>query len=142
MPKSLVKNWTIGRPLRLLPTLRQAQGTGSRNLYSREDLYRFALAKQLSGDGFSMTTLQRVTDFVGQFDNSKRFSYVVLQRKGDASPFINLIINKGPGKLSRSTVLKNWSSKEPGFYCLDTRLLLKNVDETIEALNKTGALKK
>ena len=62
MSKSTVTNWTIGRPLKFSPTVRRATGTGTRNLYSREDLYLFSLAKHLSDFGFSTKTIQRVLD--------------------------------------------------------------------------------
>src|SRR5450755_3901247 len=43
LPNSLVKNWTIGRPLEINPSI-AARGTGSRNLYDQRDLYRLAIA--------------------------------------------------------------------------------------------------
>jgi hypothetical protein len=60
LPISTVKNWTIGRPLSIKPSLRASQGKGSRNLYSREDLLVLALAAQLNRDGFTPSTLQKV----------------------------------------------------------------------------------
>ena len=57
---STVKNWTIGRPLSIKPSIRASQGKGSRNLYSREDVYVLALAAQLSRDGFAIKTVQEV----------------------------------------------------------------------------------
>jgi DNA-binding transcriptional MerR regulator len=57
---STVKNWTIGRPLSIKPSIRASRGKGSRNLYSREDVCALALAAQLSRDGFTLQTVQRV----------------------------------------------------------------------------------
>jgi len=59
---STVKNWTIGRPLSIKPSIRASQGKGSRNLYSREDVYVLALAAQLSRDGFAIKTVQDILD--------------------------------------------------------------------------------
>jgi DNA-binding transcriptional MerR regulator len=61
LPDSLVKNWTIGRPLRITPQ-RSAAGSGTRNLYGEEDLYRFAVAKKLSMDGFASPAIQSILD--------------------------------------------------------------------------------
>jgi DNA-binding transcriptional MerR regulator len=60
MPKSKVKNWTIGRPLRITPSVRVASGKGTRNLYSVEDVYVLTLANQLNEDGFSPKAIQAV----------------------------------------------------------------------------------
>jgi len=57
---SIVKNWTIGRPLTIKPSIRASRGKGSRNLYSRDDVLVLALAAQLSRDGFALNTVQRV----------------------------------------------------------------------------------
>lgn len=57
---STVKNWTIGRPLTIKPSIRASRGKGSRNLYSRDDVCVLALAAQLSRDGFALKTVQKV----------------------------------------------------------------------------------
>jgi DNA-binding transcriptional MerR regulator len=57
---STVKNWTIGRPLTIKPSIRASRGKGSRNLYSRDDVRVLALAAQLSRDGFAPNTVQKV----------------------------------------------------------------------------------
>ncbi len=58
-----VKNWTIGRPLRITPSIRIAEGTGRSNLYSVEDIYRFALANELHKAGM---TPKRIGDVLSQ----------------------------------------------------------------------------
>ena len=60
VPKARIKNWTIGRPLRITPTIRTASGKGTRNLYSVEDVYVLTLANQLNEDGFSPKAIQAV----------------------------------------------------------------------------------
>src|ERR1700690_1746638 len=64
MPESLIKNWTIGRPLRITPS-RAATGVGSRNLYNVLDLYRFGFAKHLSMDGLAPHAIQSILDAMG-----------------------------------------------------------------------------
>lgn len=63
IPETRVKNWTIGRPIRITPH-RRARGTGFRNLYDTHDLCRFAIAKQLSMDGFAPRAIRLVLDNV------------------------------------------------------------------------------
>ena len=58
-----VKNWTIGRPLRITPSIRIAEGAGRSNLYSREDIYRFALANELHKAGM---TPKRIAEVLNQ----------------------------------------------------------------------------
>lgn len=64
IPATRVKNWTIGRPLKISPSI-GATGTGSRNLYDRCDLYRLAIAAQLGRDGFAARAIQSVLDQLG-----------------------------------------------------------------------------
>jgi hypothetical protein len=59
MPPSTAKNWTSGKPVRLEPSIRPASGTGSRNLFSREDLDRMALAWELSKSGMAAKAIAR-----------------------------------------------------------------------------------
>jgi len=48
------KNWTNGRTgLTIEPSIRKASGTGMSNLYSIEDLYLMAIARELSKIGFA-----------------------------------------------------------------------------------------
>ena len=53
MSPSRAKNWTVGRPFKLEPSIRTASGQGSRNLYSLEDVYLMGLADVLSRGGMS-----------------------------------------------------------------------------------------
>jgi len=58
-----VKNWTIGRPLRIIPSIRIAEGAGRSNLYSLKDIYRFALANELHKAGM---TPKRIGDILSK----------------------------------------------------------------------------
>jgi hypothetical protein len=53
IPEWKAKNWTVGRPLQITPSLRGGKGRGSLNLYSTADIYLMALAKELYDGGFS-----------------------------------------------------------------------------------------
>ena len=61
-PKSRIKNWTIGRPLKIVPRVLSAQGKGSHNLFSLNDLYVLAFVNQLYTDGLSMSAIEYLVD--------------------------------------------------------------------------------
>jgi DNA-binding transcriptional MerR regulator len=65
IPQTRVKNWTIGRPLQIRPSI-PARGTGSRNLYGLYDIYRIEIANQLHQNGFRPQVIQRVLDALGE----------------------------------------------------------------------------
>lgn len=54
MKRTLLKNWTMDRPLTIIPSERPARGPGSPNLYSRQDIYLIALAYKLSQAGLAV----------------------------------------------------------------------------------------
>jgi len=60
--KSRVKNWTIGRPFSLRPSLRSSYGKGSRNLFSRNDVNRFALVERLRDVGAPVVAIQELIE--------------------------------------------------------------------------------
>jgi hypothetical protein len=53
MSSTKAKNWTVGRPFKLEPSIRTASGQGSRNLYSLDDVYLMGIANDLSHSGMS-----------------------------------------------------------------------------------------
>jgi hypothetical protein len=53
MSPTKAKNWTVGRPFKLEPSIRTASGQGSRNLYSLEDVYLMGVANELSHAGMA-----------------------------------------------------------------------------------------
>jgi hypothetical protein len=53
MSPSRAKNFTVGRPFKLEPSIRTASGHGSRNLYSLEDVYLMGVANDLSHAGMA-----------------------------------------------------------------------------------------
>jgi MerR HTH family regulatory protein len=67
LPKTRVKNWTIGRPLKVVPEISAGEGKGSRNLYSLEDVYVFALVNELDRDGFSSKTIKAILSIQGAY---------------------------------------------------------------------------
>jgi hypothetical protein len=53
MSATRAKNWTVGRPFKIEPSVRTASGQGSRNLYSLEDVYLMGVADELSKAGMA-----------------------------------------------------------------------------------------
>lgn len=68
MSPSRAKNWTVGRPFKLEPSIRTASGQGSRNLYSLEDVYLMGVANELSHVGMAAAAIgELVAALKGRF---------------------------------------------------------------------------
>ena len=136
VPNTRIKNWTIGRPLRIVPRILAAQGKGSRNLYSLEDVYVFALVNQLYKDGFTSAVIKCVLAEV--FLTPKLGpvrSFVLTNEKGIWTPkFFHT------GDLRWEKVLADRSGAEahvgPGIYALDVRSLVAWVNSRVLDLRK------
>jgi DNA-binding transcriptional MerR regulator len=63
--KSRVKNWTIGRPFSVRASVRASFGKGSRNLFSRNDVYCLGLVKRLSEVGAPAKAIQSMLEKLG-----------------------------------------------------------------------------
>jgi DNA-binding transcriptional MerR regulator len=85
MPVSLVQNWTMGRPLTITPH-RSATGSGSRNLYDVQDLYRFGIAKHLSMGGIAPHAIQSIIDALGVDFESAAFA-IATSDSGGSTPW-------------------------------------------------------
>jgi hypothetical protein len=91
MPKSKVKNWTIGRPLRLAPSIKGFGGIGSRNLYSYTDVLRFAVVKHLADSGFApefveqavMTMARHRWAMIPPVSAYRIFNFILARRLGE-----------------------------------------------------------
>ena len=66
IPKTKVANWTIGRPLKITPSVRTALGKGARNLYGRHSLYLMAIANALIEAGLNSGAVQKVLDAINE----------------------------------------------------------------------------
>src|SRR5438445_13556436 len=64
MPLTKARNWTIGRPLSIPASIRTATGTGSRNLYSIEDVYLMGLANEFRKAGFAAMAYGRMVEAI------------------------------------------------------------------------------
>jgi hypothetical protein len=104
--KSRVKNWTMGKPFSVRPSVRTSSGTGSSNLFSRNDVYVLALVERLNSAHVPSTEIQRMLEEKrGQLtDDSfwKDHYWVVIRRSGrevwfdfgfDAQSTINITLD-------------------------------------------------
>src|SRR5689334_18237409 len=57
IPYALVKNWSTGRPLSIQPSIHAPSQRGKQSLYSREDVYRFALAQFWAERGMNFAAI-------------------------------------------------------------------------------------
>src|SRR5205809_4999562 len=64
MSQIKAKNWTAGRPFKMPASVRTATGTGSRNLYSIEDVYLMGLANEFSKAGFAAKAIGKLLEAV------------------------------------------------------------------------------
>lgn len=61
------KNWTNGRTkLVIEPSIQKAAGTGTRNLFSLEDLYLMGVAREFSKAGFAAQAIGRLIEAMRQ----------------------------------------------------------------------------
>ena len=58
------KNWTVGRPFKLKPSIRTASGQGSRNLYSLGDVWLMGVASELSKAGMAANVIGKLVGAV------------------------------------------------------------------------------
>lgn len=92
LEKSRVKNWTIGRPFSVRPSVRASSGKGSRNLFSRNDVYCFALVKRLNEIGVPVEAIQQMLQKMGtrmgedEFWSDRR-DWLIIKRSGINSAY-------------------------------------------------------
>jgi len=79
--KSRVKNWTIGRPFALRPSVRTSLGKGSRNLFSRNDLHCFALVQRLNDARVPVAAIRFVLKDTELYEERfwKNYRWIVIQ---------------------------------------------------------------
>src|SRR5215470_13058401 len=62
IPATRVTNWEAGRTIKLRPSIHEASGRGTRNLYSLGDVYKTGLAIVLLSVEYSSKVVQRAVD--------------------------------------------------------------------------------
>jgi DNA-binding transcriptional MerR regulator len=115
------KNWTNERTgLVIQPSIRQATGTGSRNLYSTTDLYLMGIAREFSKAGFAPKAIGKLLDALKpELAGLRRAEGVTVWRLKPGGPF-----HLAQGR-TRPEGITVW-------HTVALRLLLDGIDEAVE----------
>ncbi len=81
MPAARVKNWTLGKPLQIQGSIK----TGTRTLYSVEDVYRFGLAYELRKSGMAVKPIGKLLERLP--DEFSRWQMLTFWRRSESSRF-------------------------------------------------------
>jgi DNA-binding transcriptional MerR regulator len=122
MPLTKARNWTIGRPLSIPASIRTATGTGSRNLYSIEDVYLMGLAHEFSKAGFAAKAIGRLLEAV----DAKRLAemdWLTVWRAGT----LKFLLREGRVQPPEGVLL--WHTVNVGG-------LVKGIDKAVERMRK------
>lgn len=145
MPKSLAKNWTIGRPLKITPSVRTALGKGSRNLYGLEDVLKMALAYEMSEAGLNAKLIQRVLvqletilslDVNKALQDKSTFDEVSWLIIGSRSDDVDIELHSKDLTLGRSDRASVFV-----YHAIDFRAILVQVFKRLESLRRAIAAK-
>jgi DNA-binding transcriptional MerR regulator len=129
---SQVKNWTIGRPLSINPSI-TAHGTGSRNMYDPNDLCRLAVAAQLSACGLTARAIQEILDELRT--NFLDVGFVIVSTAGSGHvPWkkTKLHVRVIPDIANESEswrLIRGSIHNSPGCYVLNVRLIIEAVNQ-------------
>lgn len=128
LAKTTVKNWTIGRPLRIEPSVRAGRGAGESNLYNLTDVFLMAIAAQLNRDGFRHSVIEEVLTAVRPKAGSlgKAFTHLLI-----SSPGRQLHIKV----IHRAQELPIPQTSEIGRYVLNLERLIDRVQLRVEELS-------
>jgi hypothetical protein len=131
VPPNRIKAWTVGRPFRIVPTLRSARGTGSPNLFSLEDVYLFALVAQLEFDDLRTNFIKWVIADRRVRENFTAYKYFLVRASGGRQPELFFLPTL---RLEDLKAKPNEVSCVP--YHVNLPLLVKRVNQGIEKLRR------
>jgi hypothetical protein len=118
LTEDAVKQWTLGRPYAIRPSIRLSTGKGIPNLYSLTDALRFAVVTQLTADGFQSHVIQRA---LSSFDATAK-TLLISRRVGGGEP--EAWFSKLPMlRLARQEESKTRKFAQRSFYVLDVESL-------------------
>jgi hypothetical protein len=122
VPFAKLKNWTNGRTgLVIEPSVRRAAGTGTRNLYSLDDVLLFALAREFSGAGFAAKAVGKFLEAIRKNRNTlDQFAWITVWRPKPGGDFR---IEEGHGRPEGAMLVIN----------VNVRDLVRGVNAKIEA---------
>jgi hypothetical protein len=133
---AVVRNWSSGKPIAIGPSVDAPKQRGAPSLYSRTDVYLFALAKHLSSEGFELTAIGNVLSRLKRdwFDESERGSLVLAKLSSD-KPVIEYISRKLNQK-EESNLFGNILSRNRthSFYVTHIDSILERIDRQIRVV--------
>jgi len=144
-PDSRVKNWCLGRPYAIVPSVRRAVGTGRSNLYTRNDIYLLATVNELTRGGLATRLIQ---DFLSYLEATGDPRVRNPREHLREMSGVLLIVGEG-GRLTgvswwhaprnRPPFIGQQPSTFLGQYAVNLRQLWRKVDARIEKLAKKGS---
>jgi len=123
--KSRLKNWTIGRPFKVRPSVRSASGKGTRNLFCVDDLYAFAVIQHLNDAGVPILAIQGLLDKHDGDYFWKDQSWILISRRGDH------FVYEDPHEVSTNPLVLDPEQKVICFYAVNVRLIQDAVQARI-----------
>jgi hypothetical protein len=145
IPKSQLKNMTNGRSLVITPH-HSAHGTGSRNVYDVDDLYKFAIASQLGADGFAPLAIQPILDALGDDFTSSVFATVASSQVGQmpwkkrSKPNVQ-VFSRDRYEQEGLRLIDGQVAHSLGCYVLNIRGIVATVDHLMEVfMRKNSAI--
>jgi DNA-binding transcriptional MerR regulator len=119
------KNWTVGRPFKLEPSIRTATGHGSRNLYSLEDVWLMGVANELSKAGMAANAIGKLVRAVrAKFPNGLASVDTLFISRGEKGPYR---IETREDRLAADTVVR---------IAIDVRRLRDRLDREVGRLRR------
>jgi DNA-binding transcriptional MerR regulator len=120
MSQVKAKNWTAGRPFKIPASERTATGTGSRNLYSIEDVYLMGLANEFSKAGFAAKAIGRLlTEIDAQ--RLAQMAWLTVWRAGS----LKFHVREGKGQPPEGVLL---------YHRVNVGAMVKGIDKEVEGL--------
>ena len=123
MSQIKAKNWTAGRPFKMPASVRTATGTGSRNLYSIEDVYLMGLANEFSKAGFAAKAIGRLLEAV-EAKQLAEIDWLTVWRAGTLKKFH---LREGKAQPPEGVLL--WQTVNVG-------ALVKGIDKAVERMRR------
>ena len=137
IPEWKAKNWTVGRPLQITPSLRGGKGRGSLNLYSTADIYLMALAKEMYDGGLSsgaINSLIKKLEGKSLQDAEKPLMFFYLQAEQAVVEFVSQDWLKTKG----SWLSTRADNKPLVVTLIRLQALSRRINKRIEEFKKTG----
>ena len=136
LEKAVIKNWTTGRPLLITPSIKQAKGVGTRNYYSIEDIYLFAVAGALAKKGLPLDQVQAVIDKVRTEWSRSVYVEANLLIIDDREDWLDAELV--PERLGLAQYLKDFTSEQDEIitvrYVINLKSLIRRIDENVKTL--------